>query len=185
MLARCYSYLRHVREGTWAGWWPFSLEVLSLSDKHVNVVVLTGVVTRDPVLRHKTSGQVKAEFSFEVNRPFFRATGEPVSDLFLVDAWQAIGKWAIDNVKTGDRLVIVGTLNKESYSTRAGREHLTIVKAKHIAHLEGEYASRLNSEEIKGDEWPHSLVIDLVDVIREMVGDGREDTGTSRVMDIS
>lgn len=156
-----------------------------MSDKHVNVVVLTGVVTRDPVLRHKTSGQVKAEFSFEVNRPFFRATGEPVSDLFLVDAWQATGKWAIDNIKTGDRLVLVGTLNKESYSTRAGREHLTIVKAKHIAHLDGEYASRLNSEEMKGDEWPRSLVIDLVDVIREMVGDDRDDTGTSRVMDIS
>ena len=156
-----------------------------MSDKHVNVVVLTGVVTRDPVLRHKTSGQVKAEFSFEVNRPFFRATGEPMSDLFLVDAWQATGKWAIDNIKTGDRLVLVGTLNKESYSTRAGREHLTIVKAKHIAHLDGEYASRLNSEEMKGDEWPRSLVIDLVDVIREMVGDDRDDTGTSRVMDIS
>lgn len=156
-----------------------------LSHKHINMVVLTGVVTRDPVLRHKTSGQVKAEFSFEVNRPFFRASGEPVSDLFLVDAWQAIGKWAIDNVKTGDELVLVGTLNKESYSTRAGREHLTIVKAKHIAHLDGEHTSRLNSEEMKGDAWPHSLVLELVDAIREMLGDGREESETPMIMDIS
>lgn len=143
-----------------------------MSDAHLNIVVLSGFATRDPVLRHKTSGQVKAEFSFEVNRPFFRATGEPVSDLFLVDAWEDIGQWAMENVKSGDNLILVGTLNKESYSTRSGREHLTIVKAKYIGHVDqAMFAGRIDTEALKGDDWDHSLVLDIVDLVREMLGE--------------
>ena len=143
-----------------------------MSDAHLNIVVLSGFATRDPVLRHKTSGQVKAEFSFEVNRPFFRATGEPVSDLFLVDAWEDIGEWTMENIKSGDNLILVGTLNKESYSTRGGREHLTIVKAKYIGHVDqGMFAGRIDAEALKGDDWDHSLVLDIVDLVREMLGE--------------
>jgi len=143
-----------------------------LSDAHLNLVVLSGFATRDPVLRHKTSGQVKAEFSFEVNRPFYRATGEPVSDLFLVDAWEDIGEWAIENVNSGDTLMIIGTLNKESYSTRGGREHLTIVKAKYIAHLDyAKFSGRIDTEALKADQWDHQLVVFLADLVREMLGD--------------
>ena len=147
-----------------------------MSDAHLSLVVLSGFATRDPVLRHKTSGQVKAEFSFEVNRPFYRATGEPVSDLFLVDAWEDIGEWAMQNIKAGDTLIIVGTLNKESYSTRGGREHLTIVKAKYIAHLDyAKFSGRVDTEAIKTDQWDHELVVFLVDLVREMLGDIEEE----------
>jgi len=143
-----------------------------MSNAHLNVVFLSGFATRDPILRHKTSGQVKAEFSFEVNRPFFRATGEAVSDLFLVDAWEDIGQWTMDSVKSGDNLIIVGTLNKESYSTRGGREHLTIVKAKYIGHVdEGTFAGRIDTEALKGDDWDHSLVLDIVSFVQEILGD--------------
>ena len=125
-----------------------------MSEAHLNIVVLSGFATRDPVLRHKTSGQVKAEFSFEVNRPFFRATGDPVSDLFILDAREDIGEWVMNNVKSGDNLILVGTLNKESYSTRGGREHLTIVKAKYIGHVEDAiFADRVDTEALKGDDW--------------------------------
>ena len=90
-------------------------EVGVLAD--LNLVLLSGFATRDATLRQKSSGQVKAEFSFEVDRPFLRATGEPVSDLFLVDVWEDLGEWAVENIKEGTRLLVIGTLNKESYST--------------------------------------------------------------------
>jgi len=144
--------------------------VAILADVHLNTVVLTGFVTRDPVLRQKTSGQVKAEFSFEVNRPFFRITGEPVSDLFLVDAWEDIGEWAVENIKENDTLLIIGTLNKESYSTRAGREHLTIIKAKYITHVDKEkFDGRIDLERLKADQWDHDLVISIVGLLRDML----------------
>lgn len=125
----------------------------------LNLVLLSGFATRDATLRQKSSGQVKAEFSFEVDRPFFRATGEPVSDLFLVDVWEDLGRWAVENIKEGTRLLVIGTLNKESYSTRGGREHLTIVKAKYIQTLETPILNgQVDAEELKLDCWSSNML---------------------------
>ncbi len=133
---------------------------------HLNLIALSGVATRDAVLREKSGGQVKAEFSFEVNRPFYRSNGEPVSDLFLVDVWNDLGEWAMEQVKEGQRLFIIGTLNKESYSTRTGREHLTIVKAKYLRLLEEDLVDgRMDPEELKGDSWPTALLHTAVDIV--------------------
>ena len=132
----------------------------------LNLVALTGFATRDATLRQKSSGQVKAEFSFEVERPFFRATGEPVSDLFLVDVWEDLGRWAVDNIKEGQRLLVLGTLNKESYSTRGGREHLTIVKAKYIRHLEESLLTEeIDLEELKRDFWSSDMLVTAVELL--------------------
>ena len=133
---------------------------------HLNLIALSGVATRDAVLREKSGEQVKAEFSFEVDRPFYRSNGEPVSDLFLVDVWNDLGHWAMEQVKEGQRLFILGTLNKESYSTRTGREHLTIVKAKYLRMLEEDLVDgRLDIEELKGDWWPTSLLHAAVEIV--------------------
>lgn len=141
-------------------------EVYVVAD--LNLVALTGLVTRDATLRQKSSGQVKAEFSFEVDRPFFRTTGEPVSDLFLVDVWEDLGRWAVDNVKEGHHLLIIGTLNKESYSTRGGREHLTIVKAKYIQPLPGDLLDgQIAVDELKRDSWAREMLVDCVDLLAQ------------------
>ncbi|MCE5217312.1 single-stranded DNA-binding protein [bacterium] len=144
----------------------------------LNLVALTGFATRDATLRQKSSGQVKAEFSFEVDRPFYRATGEPVSDLFLVDVWEELGRWAVDNIKEGTRLLVIGTLNKESYSTRGGREHLTIVKAKYIRPLEqGLLDEQVDVEDMKRDCWDRSMLVTTVDLLGQALrnGDAEED----------
>jgi hypothetical protein len=151
-------------------------EVGVLAD--LNLVALTGFATRDATLRQKSSGQVKAEFSFEVDRPFYRATGEPVSDLFLVDVWEELGRWAVDNIKEGTRLLVIGTLNKESYSTRGGREHLTIVKAKYIRPLEqGLLDEQVDVEDMKRDCWDRSMLVTTVDLLGQALrnGDAEED----------
>jgi single-stranded DNA-binding protein len=133
----------------------------------LNLVLLSGFSTRDATLRQKSSGQVKAEFSFEVDRPFMRATGEPVSDLFLVDVWEDLGRWAVENIKEGTRLLVIGTLNKESYSTRGGREHLTIVKAKYIQGLEQPLLNdQVDGEELKRDCWSTGLLTTALDLVQ-------------------
>jgi len=137
----------------------------------VNVLVLTGVATKDATLRPKASGQVKAEFSFEVARPFYRANGEPVSDLFLIDAWGELGEWAHTNVKQGTRLLIIGTLNKESYVTRhGGREHLTVVKAKELRLLSGDIFGRSNLDfgEVRKDHWAPEVIDAQLDLVRSL-----------------
>ncbi len=133
----------------------------------LNFVALSGVATKDATIRRKASGQIKAEFSFEVDRPFLRATGEPVSDLFLIDVWGDLGRWTADNVKQGSRLIIFGTLNKESYVTRGGgREHLTVVKAKYLRPLEQDLLDeRVDVEEVKKDDWDRPTLASQVNVI--------------------
>jgi len=139
----------------------------------LNLVALTGFATRDATLRQKSSGQVKAEFSFEVDRPFYRATGEPVSDLFLVDVWEELGRWAVDNIREGTRLLVVGTLNKESYTTRGGREHLTIVKAKYIRPLEVNLLEdQVDVEELKKDCWEQGMLLTAVQLLEGALSNG-------------
>jgi len=136
----------------------------------LNFVILTGTSTKDAVVRPKASGQAKAEFSFEVDRPFYRVTGEPVSDLFLVDVWGDLGRWAVDHVKIGTRLAVIGTLNKESYMTRGGREHLTVIKAKGLKLLDGkDWQLRLDDEAIKGDCWDPETIRAAVQAIQELI----------------
>jgi len=152
-------------ENTW--------EVCVLAD--LNFVALTGFSTREPTLRQKSSGQVKAEFSFEVDRPFMRANGKPVSDLFLVDAWQELCEWVMGNVHAGTRLLVIGTLNKESYTSHGTREHLTIVKAKHLRLSDG---YPINDEDevegLKRDSWDKELLLAAVQLIEQSL---REDEG--------
>jgi single-stranded DNA-binding protein len=133
----------------------------------LNFVALTGAATKDATIRHKASGQIKAEFSFEVDRPFFRSTGEPVSDLFLIDVWGDLGRWTAEHVKLGTRLIIFGTLNKESYVTRGGgREHLTVVKAKHLRLLDEDIVTgRVDMDEVRRDDWIHETLAAQVDII--------------------
>ncbi len=138
----------------------------------LNLIALSGVVTRDAVLREKSGGQVKAEFSFEVERPFQRSNGEPVSDLFLVDVWNELGQWATAHIKQGQQLFILGTLNKESYSTRAGREHLTIVKAKYLSPIDkGPLDGQVDVEQLKADWWPTGLLHQAVAIVDNAITD--------------
>ncbi len=133
----------------------------------LNFIAVSGVATKDATVRQKASGQIKAEFSFEVDRPFYRSTGEPVSDLFLIDVWGELGHWAAENVKRGERFVVFGTLNKESYVTRGGgREHLTVVKAKHIRPLQDDLlAGRIDMEELRKDAWEYATLSGVISVI--------------------
>lgn len=155
-------------------------EVGVLAD--LNLVLLSGFATRDATLRQKSSGQVKAEFSFEVDRPFNRATGEPVSDLFLVDVWEDLGRWAVDNIKEGTKLLVIGTLNKESYSTRGGREHLTIVKAKFIQTLDTPLLdAKIDPEELRRDCWSPEMLATALDLVQGELGKATAGSAASSI----
>ncbi|MGQ9731557.1 MAG: single-stranded DNA-binding protein [Candidatus Zipacnadales bacterium] len=147
----------------------------------LNFVALTGVATKDATIRRKASGQIKAEFSFEVDRPFLRATGEPVSDLFLIDVWGELGRWTAENVRQGSRLVIFGTLNKESYVTRGGgREHLTVVKAKYLRPLEEDLLDgKVDIEAMKQDDWSRATLAAQVNIVDAAIDGSFFDFGST------
>lgn len=137
----------------------------------INFIIVTGIATKDAVLRRRPSGVVKAEFSMEVARPFFKANGEPISDLFLVDVYGQLAEQCAQFVKQGSRLLIIGTLNKESFVTRTGRrEHLTVIKAKFIKPL-GDPITQIGDvtlEELRRDLWGQATVAAYLAALEEI-----------------
>lgn len=137
----------------------------------LNLVVLTGMSTKEATMRPKSSGQIKAEFSFQVDRPFVRSDGMTVSDLFLVDAWGDLAQWVCENVHQGVRLLVIGTLNKESYLTRGGgKEHLTVVKAKFVELLrECDPTASVDQDEARRDQWNQQWIHQLLETITQTI----------------
>ncbi len=137
----------------------------------VNFIMVTGIATKDAVLRRRPSGIVKAEFSIEVARPFFKANGEPISDLFLIDVYGALAEQCVHFVKQGSRLLVIGTLNKESFVTRVGRrEHLTVIKAKFVKPL-GDPITQIGDitiDELRRDVWGDATILAYISAIRDI-----------------
>lgn len=130
--------------------------------------MVTGISTKDAVLRKRPTGVVKAEFSIEVARPFFKADGEPISDLFLVDVYGSLAEHCAQVVKQGSRVLVVGTLNKESFVTRTGRrEHLTVIKAKFVAPLLEPVAQigALTTDELRRDLWDTKIISEYISAL--------------------
>ncbi|MDW8028196.1 MAG: single-stranded DNA-binding protein [Armatimonadota bacterium] len=136
----------------------------------VNFIMITGIATKDAVLR-RPSGVVKAEFSMEVARPFFKADGKPISDLFLVDVYGPLAEQCAQFVKQGSRLVVIGTLNKESFVTRTGRrEHLTVIKAKFVKPL-GDPITQIGDvtiDELRRDIWGDATILAYITAIKDI-----------------
>jgi len=138
----------------------------------LNLVLVTGVATKSAVLRRRRSGTTKAEFTFEVERPFQRANGALVSDLFLVDVYGRLAERCADMVTRGTRLLIVGTLNKESYPTRHGRrEHLTVIKCKHFRVIDEDEVDfgEVHLSELRRDDWQTTMVLNYLEALIDVV----------------
>ena len=137
-----------------------------------NMVFVSGVATKDATLRRRDSGITKAEFSLEVERPFRRATGLPVSDLFLVDVYGPLAERCADIVREGTRLIVLGTLNKESYVARHGqREHMIVIKCKYVRVTEEEDIDfrYVSYDELRQDDWSDKMVVDYLDALIDAV----------------
>jgi single stranded DNA-binding protein len=138
----------------------------------LNLIVVTGVATKDAVLRHRASGVSKAEFSLEVSRPFVKTSGESVSDLFLVDVYGPLAERCADLVQRGRRVVVVGTLNKECYITRHGRrEHMVVIKAKYFKTISPDAPAlqQVTTDQLKSDHWNESLISQCIQACGELL----------------
>lgn len=135
----------------------------------LNFLVVTGRATKDPIPRRKYAG-LKVEFSIEVERPFTRTTGEPVSDMFLVDVWGPVAQECLVTVRAGTLLLVIGTLNKETFTRLGEKEHLTVIKARHVRVLSNTtYRDRLPWEALRGDAWDEGVVADYLEVIERLL----------------
>jgi single stranded DNA-binding protein len=130
----------------------------------VNLVIIVGEVSKAPVLRVKPSGLPKTEFTVEVERPISPISERRMTDMFLVDTWDGLAEDCISALRKGDRVAVVGLLQREIFTNRdGGREHLTIIKAKYVRCLSRPPHTPLPTvEAIRRDAWSPEMTADYL-----------------------
>lgn len=91
----------------------------------VNVVVLSGRVTRDAELFFTQSGTAKLTVPIAVNRRVKDAkSGEWKDDAFFIDvvAWKELAERSKDKAKKGAPVVVEGRLQGRKYEDKSGQQ---------------------------------------------------------------
>ena len=97
----------------------------------VNVVVLAGTVSAEPVQRRMPSGDEVTELRLSVPEAGRRLLPLPIA------AWHAtVGARALDEIAKGDRVLVHGQLVRRFYRSGAGARSLTEVVASGIKKLD-------------------------------------------------
>jgi len=106
---------------------------------NLNVVVLTGRMTRTPELKYTQSG-VPVLHARIANNTYYRAAdGEWKSEATYVGfvAWQALAERCYENLQKGSAVVITGRLNSNEWETSDGEKRSQIeIRADRVQFLD-------------------------------------------------
>ena len=91
----------------------------------MNIVILTGRLTRDPETRTTQAGNTVTRYGLAVDRRFKRE-GEPTADFFNCVAFGKAAEFADKYLQKGTKIAITGRLNQNSYEDRDGKKVSTV-----------------------------------------------------------
>lgn len=98
---------------------------------NLNVVMLMGRLTRDPILRHTDGGVAVTEVSLAINRMFTTSSGERRKESCYVDIvfWKARAEAVCERLKQGHTIFIRGRLELDQWQGPDGnkRSRLRVV----------------------------------------------------------
>ena len=103
----------------------------------LNVVTLTGRLTKDLDLRYTSTGTAVASFSMAVARQFKNANGEKETDFINVVAWRKTAEILAEHTRKGSLIGIVGRIQTRNYEGNDNkRVYVTEVVADSFPFLE-------------------------------------------------
>lgn len=116
----------------------------------INVTVLTGRITRDPLLRKTQSGTSVVSFIVACNRRI-KQEGQPEADFISCVAWNKSADFMAQYVKKGNLLGLEGRIQTRNYDDKDGkRVYITEVIADSVQFLESKKAAENTQEEATG-----------------------------------
>ena len=114
----------------------------------MNLVVLSGRVSTDMVLRYTKKGTSVVSFDIAVRKSFTKdAEGNYLTDFFHIVAWNKLAESCQKNLIKGRMVLVKGSLANDDYKDEQGTAHRkTIIKAVMVEFLD----SRKISHDEKG-----------------------------------
>jgi len=102
----------------------------------MNRVDLVGRLTRDPELRHTTSGRAVCQINLAISRTFTNQNGEREADFINVVVWDKQAENVSKYVTKGRLVSVEGRLQSRSYDDKDGKKvYVTEVVASSVQFL--------------------------------------------------
>lgn len=100
----------------------------------LNRIIIMGRLTKDPELRHTSTGTAVASFTLAVERDFKeKSSGQRATDFIEVVAWRQTGEFAAKHFAKGRMAVVEGRLQLRDFEDRNGnKRRVAEVLAEHI-----------------------------------------------------
>lgn len=84
----------------------------------MNLIVLTGRLTKEPEVRYTQSGKTVCSFSIAVDRPFSGQDGKREADFFNCMLWGKQGETFGNTVHKGHKILVEGRVQISSYQLK-------------------------------------------------------------------
>ena len=119
----------------------------------MNIVSLTGRMTKDVELRRTGSGKAVASFTLAVNKDYKNEQGGYDADFIDCVAFEQRAETISKYVHKGDRFAVVGKLATRSYENKDGKKvKVTEVKVTEFDFLESKKQDNGAFEPIEGED---------------------------------
>jgi len=104
----------------------------------LNIVVIAGNLTRDPIFRQTTNGTPVVNFSIASNRKYRDANSQWQEEVCYVGivAWNKLAESCMNRLKKGSGVLVDGELQSHSFKTEDGHSRSIVeIKARRIQFL--------------------------------------------------
>jgi len=128
----------------------------------LNRIIIIGRLTRDPELRHTSSGTAVANFTLAVERNFVnKETGERDVDFIKVTVWQKLAENCAEYLEKGSLAAAEGQLHINKDKGKDGKTYTNVfVNANNVRFLSfnsGDGNEEKSNNEIPGEQFGEDL----------------------------
>lgn len=105
----------------------------------MNIVVLTGNLTKDPEMRYTPEGKAVTEFRIAVNE----GSGERrTTEYFDCVAWERLAETVAEYTRKGRKVLVNGSLKTETWTNKQGQKQTTPkIRCRNVEFLDAKQVS--------------------------------------------
>lgn len=116
----------------------------------LNRIILTGILTKDPEIRHTKEEIPVARFTVAVNR--IKKAKETETDYFTCVAWRGLANICGDYLKKGSLVAIEGKLAILKYESKGIMKSAPEIRVDNIIMLDNKFFKAATNEKENDDE---------------------------------